>query len=378
MRILLDYRPALRQRTGVGEYVHELARTLAATASESEQLCLFSSSWKDRLEPGVVPGAETIDCRVPVAALNFAWHRLEWPPVEWLTRLSFDVVQTAHPLLMPSRRAARIVTVCDLDFLDHPERGAREIRRDYASLAADHAGRADRVITISRDTARGVETRLGVSPDRISICCPGAPDWPARGREPADGCILFLGTLDPRKNLDVLLDAYGRLLATVPAAGASASRTVPPLVLAGRHVGSSRGLLDRARRPPFAGHVELTGYVDPDQRLALYQRALVFVLPSHNEGFGLPVVEAMRVGVPVVAANRGALPEVGGPAARLFEPADSAALSMILNDILSNPSLRHAMREAGWRQAARYSWRETAACTRQAWQLARAARHHHG
>src|SRR5436190_16618205 len=121
MRALLDYRPALRQRTGVGEYVHELAKALLGLfpPDRSElELTLFSSSWKDRLPPNRDLGdAILVDRRVPVRFLNFLWHRLEWPPVDMLTRRRFDVAHAIHPLLLPSRRAARIVTIHDLDVL---------------------------------------------------------------------------------------------------------------------------------------------------------------------------------------------------------------------------------------------------------------------
>jgi len=162
VRILLDYRPALRQRSGVGEYVHGLASAVAASAPSGDSLTLFSASWRDRLPASAVAGAGIVDRRVPVRALNFAWHRMEWPPIERLTGATFDVVQSAHPLLIPSRRAARLVTIHDLDFLDHPERTRAEIRRDYPALAASHARRADRVIAVSLATARAVEERLGV------------------------------------------------------------------------------------------------------------------------------------------------------------------------------------------------------------------------
>ena len=139
VRVLLDYRAALRERTGVGEYVHEAARRLVATAPPAETLVLFSASWRDRLSSDVIPGATVLDRAVPVSLLNFAWHRLGWPPIERLTGSRVDVVQSLHPLLIPSRRAAQVVTICDLDFLDHPERTVREIRRDYPVLAASAA-----------------------------------------------------------------------------------------------------------------------------------------------------------------------------------------------------------------------------------------------
>src|SRR5512145_1238155 len=122
----MDYRPALRQRTGVGEYAHRLASALVGRLPATDELVLFSSSWKDRLTPGIVPGATVVDSRVPVKVLNYAWHRLEWPPVEWLAG-SVDVAHALHPLMIPARNAAQVVTIYDLYFLDHPEGTAAEI-----------------------------------------------------------------------------------------------------------------------------------------------------------------------------------------------------------------------------------------------------------
>jgi glycosyltransferase involved in cell wall biosynthesis len=367
VRILLDYRPALRQRTGVGAYIHETAQALVATASDGESLVLFSSSWKDRLAADVVPGAQTVDRHIPVRLLNYCWHRLEWPPVEQVAGGRFDVVHAAHPLLMPSLAAAQLVTIYDLDFLDHPERTAREIRRDYPALVASHARRADQIVVISHDTARQVETRLGIPPDRISLCVPGAPAWTARETEPrVNGCILFLGTLEPRKNLDVLVDAYARLLARHPDA--------PPLVLAGRLSPEAGPLAARARDPVFGGRIDLPGYVDDQAKRALFDRALVFVLPSHAEGFGLPAVEAMAAGVPVIAARRGALPEVLGSAARLIEPDDPDLLATVLAEVLRDAQLRRRLTEAGVTRAREFSWAGTARSMREAWH--RALDHH--
>lgn len=359
MRILIDYRPALRQRTGVGEYVHEVSRALLATAPVGESLTLFSASWKDRLAPGVLPGAETSDHRIPVSLLNWAWHRGEWPPIERLTGHTFDVVQSLHPLLIPTTRAAQLVMVHDLDFLDHPERTTAEIRRDYPRLAADHARRADHVIANSLHTATAVESRLGVPRSRISICPPGAPHWTPRVSEPAsDGCILFLGTITARKNIDVLLDAYEQLV------GAGAA---PPLVIAGQAGQDAALARARTQRPPLAGHVEWPGYITEDQKQALYGRALVFVLPSHTEGFGMPVLEAMMAGVPVIAANRGALPEAVGDAGRLFDPTSAADLTASLSSVLSDPAERRRMIGRGRRHAEQFTWTRTAQAMRTAW-----------
>jgi glycosyltransferase involved in cell wall biosynthesis len=356
VRVLLDYRSALRSRSGVGEYAHRLATALLDVGrSERPQaldLTLFSSSWKDRLrvDPDL-NGVRSVDRRVPVALLNFAWHRLGWPPAEVLAGRAFDVTHSLHPLLMPARDAAQVVTIHDLNFLAHPERTRAEIRRDYPSLARNHAHRADAIIVPSRFTAAEVQRQLNVPADRIEVCSPGAPDWPARHAVPADGYVLFFGTLEPRKNVGTLLDAWERLLDR---------RGVPELVLAGQAPPESRPWLERIARPPLAGRVRHIGYVDPAKRRELYEGAVLLVQPSFEEGFGIPVLESMTIGLPVVAANRGALPEVLGDAGLLFEAEDADALASAVERMLTDGGLSSAAVSKGTARARGFRWTETA------------------
>jgi glycosyltransferase involved in cell wall biosynthesis len=347
LRILLDYRPALRARTGVGEYAHELAAALIRQLPPSDAVTLFSSSWKDRLPPDRLAGARVVDAKIPVRLLNLAWHRLRWPPVEALAG-DQDVAHSMHPLLMPARRARQFVTVHDLDFLDHPERTRAEVRRDYARLAARHARRASAVVTVSRFTAGEVERRLGVPRDRIVVCSPGAPPWPARPAARVDGPILFMGTLEPRKNVDGLLRGYKALLSAAPGA--------PPLWLAGGATAAATPWLREIQQPPLAGRVEHLGYIAADRRYDLYARASMLVLPSHLEGFGIPVLEAMTAGVPVVVSSRGALPEVAGGAGQVVEPGDAEGLAMAMQRYLKDPAFAAAAAARGVERAAAYSW----------------------
>lgn len=365
LRILLDYRPALRQRTGVGEYVHELARALVATRDPGhpESLWLFSSSWRHRLDRDVVPGASVIDRRIPVRLLNLLWHRAQWPAVERLAGGTFDVAHSAHPLLMPARRAAQVVMVHDLDFLEHPERTHGEIRRDYPSLAPAHIRAADAVAVNSRHTAGEVVRLTGVAREDIFICPLGRPDWAPRDLEPADAPLLFFGTIEPRKNVGLLLDAYERLRA------ARAVRAVPTprLVLAGGPGLGADAILERARGPALAAHVEVLGYVSPDARRNVYASAMICIMPSHTEGFGLPALEAMTVGVPVLVADQGALPDVAGAAGALFRSGDASGLAAALDALISDPERRSQMAAAGLAQSREFSWSHTAARTREAW-----------
>ena len=349
VRILLDYRPALRQRTGVGQYVHELASAVQRRLQPGETLVLFSSSWKDRLRSGVVPGAETVDRRVPVRLLNLAWHRLGVPRVERLAGI-VDVAHSAHPLLIPARPGTvRAVTVYDLDFLDHPERTRAEIRRDYPALASAHAQRADLVVVISEHTARQVRDRLHVRPERIVVCRPGAPSRSSRPSRADAGPILFVGTIEPRKNLPTLFAAYEQLVASRPSA--------PALVIAGGTVEhSGRILEDLHRRPLLKGRVELRGYVSDAERQGLYAGASMLVLPSLEEGFGMTVVEAMQAGLPVIASTAGALPEVLGSAGIALNPVDIAGFTAAMQRLLDDGTERGRLVKAGYEQAQLFSW----------------------
>lgn len=367
MRILVDYRPAVRGRTGVGEYMHELAHAYAAVYDDD--VAVFTSSWRDRPVPGLEQqlGTRVVDRRVPVRVLNYLWHRWEWPPVEWLTG-SVDVVHSAHPLLIPARHAAQVVTIHDLFFMNAPERTQAEIRRDYPELTPSHARRADAVVTPSVYTGRLVQ-EFGVPAERIHVCSLGAPRWRTLGGRPnlpPDGCVLFMGTLEPRKNVGILLDAYERLIARVSG--------VPELILVGGASAEATPWLERIRHRPLAGHVRHVGYVPADEREAWYARARVLVLPSLDEGFGLPALEAMSAGIPVVASNRGALPEVTGGAADLVDAGDADGFARALERLLTDPAWAESRALAGLTRAATYTWDTTARRLHDAYEAARARR----
>jgi glycosyltransferase involved in cell wall biosynthesis len=360
VRVLIDYRPALREPSGVGEYTHQLAKALLA--SGTLDLTLFSSSWKDRIAPGAeLPGAILLDRRIPVRLLNLLWHRAGWPPVEALSAGRFDVVHSSHPLLMPSRDAAQVITIHDLNFLSHPERTRAEVRRDYPPLAREHARRADAIIVPSAFTAGEVERQLGIATERIAVCPHGAPDWTPRSAPPKDGYVLFFGTLEPRKNVGGLLDAYERLIAGEAAAGAGApNASIPELVLAGKATDEARPWLERIKRPPLQGMVRHIGYVEPRDRRTLYDRARLLVMPSFEEGFGIPVLEAMSVGVPVVAANRGSLPEVLGDAGPLVDPDQPEAIAAAIARFLKDETYTAECVRRGLARAKEFRWDRTA------------------
>jgi glycosyltransferase involved in cell wall biosynthesis len=369
MRVLIDYRPALRERTGVGEYMHNLVRAYTGLdVAHGSDVAVFTSSWKDRPAPGLAVelAARVVDRRVPVRLLNYLWHRAEWPPIESLG-VEADVVHAAHPLLIPTRHAAQVVTIHDLFFLTAPSAVRAEVRRDYPALAQEHAQRADAIVANSRYTASLVERTFGVARARIHVCSPGPPAWDKLGRGPhvpLGGYVLFIGTLEARKNVGTLLDAYARVL----------ERRVdaPPLVLAGKPTPAADPWLARLGEAPLAGRARHTGYVA--DREALYAGARLLVLPSRDEGFGIPVLEAMSAGVPVVASDRGALPEVLGNAGLLVDPDDVDGLAAALERMVTDEAFAGLCATRGLARAREFSWDRAAATLHGAYQAAIANR----
>jgi len=273
-----------------------------------------------------------------------------------------DVVHSPHPLLIPARRAAQVVTIHDLFFLTNAADTRAEVRRDYPALARTHALRAHAVITSTQYGKRLISESLGVEEGRIYVCPAGAPVWKTLGQAPnvpSAGYLLFLGTLEPRKNLGALLDAYQRLRGRMPGA--------PRLVVAGRTTSKATEWLARMEAPPLAGHVQYVGYVRDEERESLYAGARALVMPSLDEGFGLPALEAMSAGVPVVASNRGSLPEVVGDAGVLIDPTDIASLSHALERLASDDRAAAEAGAAGIKRARTFTWSAAAATLRHAY-----------
>ena len=169
-----------------------------------------------------------------------------------------------------------------------------------------------------------------------------------------------MGTLSLRKNVGTLLEAYAILRQKMPAA--------PPLVLAGHRTPASARWEARCEQPPLKGHVTITGYVDTAQRIDLYANAVMLVLPSYEEGFGLPVLEAMACAVPVVVSSRGSLPEVAGAAATPIDPDDCHGFAAQMQALLEGDASGAIAR--GLEQASRYNWDACAAAARRAYQSA--------
>ncbi len=247
------------------------------------------------------------------------------------------------------RRLAQnvVCTFHDL-FVLTSEYSSPEFRARFAQQAREAARRADLVIAVSSFTARQVSGHLGVEPARIRVVPHGVhPVSPSHGQR--EKIVLFVGVLQKRKNLLRLIEAF---------------ETLPEdwrLVLAGAPSGyGAEAILERARAHP---RVQITGYLATPALEQLYARASIFAFPSLDEGFGIPVLEAMAHGLPVVTSNSSALPEVAGDAALLVSPEDPMEIAAALLRLVQNEDLREQLARRGMARAQTYTWSNAVTAT---------------
>jgi glycosyltransferase involved in cell wall biosynthesis len=359
MRVTLDGTPLLGRRTGIGRYVQHLVSSLAARPDAPDlALTAFTVRGADDLAGNGLPVRRR---PVPARLAHVAWSRSELP---WLELLSgrCDVFHGTNFVLPPSRRAIGVVTVHDLAFLTMPETVAgpthrlrelvpRSLRRAALTLTPSEAVRQEVLATYPLHDTEVRVTPLGVDPVWFSAT-PPTPELRERLRLP-DRYVVFVGTLEPRKNLAALLDAHA-------AARLEDEPGTPDLVL----VGPPGWGPEVGQRPG----VHLTGFLDDADLRGVVAGSLALALPSRAEGFGLPVLEALATGSAVLASDLPVLREVGGRWARYAAASDVPAWASLLLEAGSQPDPDGETRRGRQRWARTWTWERTAAETLRAYQ----------
>jgi glycosyltransferase involved in cell wall biosynthesis len=289
------------------------------------------------------------------------------------TRRGFDVLHSVALTAPLKTRAANVVTLADVTWLTHPSADGGLTYRLWRTVVPTVARRADRVIAISEAGARDVESFLRVPRSRIDVT-PLGFSGPAAGVEVEDAAalradlglgdgpvVLSVGTRKEHKNLVRLVAAFAAVRAEFPDAR---------LVLAGNATGHDADVLAEARRCGVEDAVVLLDFVSDARLEGLYAVATCFVLASVNEGFGLPILEAMHRGVPVATSNISSLPEVAGDAALPFDPFDTTSIADALRQLLGDAELRARVAAAGPPRAAGFTWRRTAELTLESYERA--------
>lgn len=372
MKILVEGTPLIRHRhgylkhrTGVGNYTFNLLRGIVKSSKYTIEIEGFRSL-KDSLKKPLSKQLDFPQLKhrwVPFFPREIYTRMTKLgiaPPIDVLLRQRPDVWIFPNFVRFPlfSKKIKSVVVVYDLSYTKYPH-FAKRVGPYLRAAVPRSINKATHVITISENSKQEIIKTYGTSPDKISIIYPAIDHNKYRTQLDADvkkvknklkikgKYILYTGTLEPRKNIVRLIEAYANLPSNL--------HEEYSLVL-----GGAKGWLNDELDKTLENHsdlpIQLLGYVDDDYLPALYSGASVFLYPSIYEGFGIPPLEAMACGTPVITSNTSSLPEVVGKAGIQIDPLNTRAITKSLARVLENPNIQRAMSKAGLKQAQKFSW----------------------
>lgn len=362
MRILVDVSAASYQRAGIGRYTRNLVAQLASYADVGLSYFLYGkpTAAPNLPEPlwSMALGHGHRRYRLMLLLHYYLGGKLKPQGTADL----FHATDFVGPrfLGLPA-----VVTVHDLSFLVHPEWHAPLNALALRLLVPRAVREAAKVIAVSRWVASQLTSLLKVPADKVAVVHEGFDgkglqppiDWQPRlkalGLEA--GYLLSVGTWEPRKNYLTLLQAYSRVCREL--------HEVPPLVICGNPGWRYRNFLAAVRRHPFGSNIRLVAGADDATLASLYMGARLFILASLDEGFGLPLLEAMAFGVPATVSRAGSLPEVGGEAVLYFDPLDPADMARTMKSALQDRDLREVMKQKGLARCQAFTWQNAANST---------------
>lgn len=377
MRIGLDGLPLTSRKSGVGHYTLELARALAVTAPASSFELTYPSTYPaitliSADDPGPHPENLTLK-RVPVGPVGRHWWSIGLP--RYLRQEKLHLFHGTNYDIPLRQQCATVLTIHDLSLLlypeTHPRRSVSRARRRMPLMART----ADAIIVPTESVRSEVCKHLRVSPEKVFAI----PEAARRSFRPADiaeavavrqrlgvreNFLLAVGTIEPRKNLLLLINAFTEVTRLQPESDLQ-------LVIAGGHGWLSGPLFQALEKSPVRDRILLTDYLHDDDLRGLYSSCRAFVYPSIYEGFGLPPLEAMACGSPVIASRITTLTETLAQAAHFFDPASSEQLVESIVQVTTNHDLRQRLAHAGLRQAEKFSWERAAQATLAVYEVAR-------
>ena len=363
----IDVTAALTQGGGIGRYTRELVRAVVAEAPD-HRYTLFSARPPAVLPvPDSLPVATNVTHRpAPVDErwLYRLWYRVRLPLAVQTFAGRLDLFHSPDFVLPPvSGRIPTLLTVHDLSFVHYPETFPANLVAYLNRVVPWSIDRASHILADSHSTKRDLAAVWNVPGDRVTVLHSGVNERFRPVADPAARAalrarynlgdrpyILAVGTVQPRKNYEMLVRAFRVAAAQQP----------HNLIIAGGTGWLTEGLQAEIARQGLGDRVRMAGFVADDDLPALYSAADLFAFPSLYEGFGLPLLEAMACGVPIISSNASSLPEVvetgGEPAALLLPPQDEGAWAAAMLRLLGDAAARQQLVEAGRAQAARFTW----------------------
>ncbi|MCU0552209.1 MAG: glycosyltransferase family 4 protein, partial [Leptolyngbya sp. Prado105] len=265
-----------------------------------------------------------------------------------------DIVHGTNYAVLPSRKSRRVITIYDLTFIKHPEFTNSTVGA-YTNRLKKCLRWTDLILTISHSSKQDIVEYLNVDPDRVWVTHLASRyqvDQPLPDRFFSKPYVLFVSTIEPRKNIRSLISAFEYLKQNY--------KIEHELVLIGQKGWLYEPIFAQIERSPYRSDIKHLDYLPDDQVMQFYRNAEVFVYPSHYEGFGMPVLEAMTLGAPVVTTNISSLPEIAGEAALFVEPNAIEDLAETILNVIHDRTLRENLIQKGKEQAKLYSWEKTA------------------
>ena len=360
MRVGIDYTAAIRQGGGIGRYARSLVRGLTKVGTAHSYRLLFAGGAPRDKDEKWPPNFRLISLPLSDYWMTVLWQRLRVPLWADLFTGPVDLFHSPDFVLPPLRRAKSILTVHDLSFLRHPECYEAAFREYLESAVSRSVGRADLVLADSESTRQDLIELLAVDSSRVEVLYSGVEKrfHPIEDEVSLAGVreqyglperfILSVGTLQPRKNYERLIEAYGCLIDRID--------LDVMLVIAGGKGWLYERIFRRVDELGLSEKILFLGFFADDDLPTLYSLADLFVFPSLYEGFGLPPLEAMACGTPVVSSNASSLPEVVGGAAEMVDPLDVDGLAEAMFRVLSEGDLRAEMVCKGLIRACQFTW----------------------
>jgi glycosyltransferase involved in cell wall biosynthesis len=359
MRIAFDGTTLTPGRTGVGYYTEHLLQHLAREVEATgDELVVVSNRPIDTQAP--LPRHVRVHegHRFPV---RIGWMQLR--AARALEAIKADVAHFTNGMVPFAASTSTVVTIHDMSLKLYPQ--CHPVRRLLLNrpLMQVAMRQASAIVTVSNSTRRDLLRLHGVPADRVLVVHEAASPAFRPIREPGrlefvrakynlpQRFVLYVGTIEPRKNLGRLMEAFAQ---------ARAAGIPHHLVCVGPYGWSSRDLSGLIERLDLTPYVHFTGYVPFEDLPALYNLGELFVFPSLYEGFGLPVIEAMACGTPVITANSSSLAEVAGDAAVTIDPSSTEAIAQAIHDVAMDEERRRDLSDRGWHRSRAFSWAQTA------------------
>ena len=366
MHIAIDYTAAVRQGAGIGRYTRNLIGALAEIDSENQYTLFVAGGWRNEEKMGAL-GRNFRVRAVPLTdrLLNILWQRIRVPiPIQVITG-KIDLFHSPDFVLPPVGQTPTMLTVHDLSFLRVPEHFVPGFKEYLEGAVSRAVRKAQHILADSESTKRDLMELLGVNPSKVTVIYPGVDARFTQIRDPnilstvmrryelPAEFILGLGTLQPRKNFEGLIDSFAKLVSSSETGGSFAGLH---LVICGGPGWMHEEIAEAVERHGLTERVHFPGFVRDEDLPAIYSLASVFAFPSWYEGFGLPVLEAQACGTPVVVADNSSLPEVVGDGGLLVSAGNSDELAHAISLALTDSRLRARLISAGRAQAELFSW----------------------